>query len=71
MKFVGIFLIFAGIAGVVYGGFTYSSHKKALDMGPIQVEKTEHHTVPIPPMLGLTGIVAGGALVYFGAKGDR
>ncbi len=40
-------------------------------MGPIQIDKTEHHTVPIPPILGVIGIVAGGALVYLGAKGSR
>ncbi len=71
MRLVGILLIVAGIAGVIYGGFSFTSHKKAVDMGPIQIDKTEHHTVPIPPILGVIGIVAGGALVYLGAKGSR
>ena len=71
MKIVGILLIVAGIAGVIYGGFTYTSHKKAVDMGPIQIEKTEHHSVPIPPLLGVVGIIAGGALVFMGAKEGR
>lgn len=71
MKIAGIVLILVGIAAVVYGGFSFTSHKKALDMGPIQVEKTEHHTVPVPPILGIACIVAGGALVYFGAQKSR
>jgi hypothetical protein len=71
MKLAGILLIVAGIAGVIYGGFSYTSHKKAVDMGPIQIEKTEHHNVPIPPILGLVGIVAGGALLFMGAREGR
>jgi len=71
MKIAGIVLILVGIAAVAYGGFSFTSHKKALDMGPIQVEKTEHHTVPVPPILGIACIVAGGALVYFGARKSR
>ncbi len=64
MKIAGFVLIVVGIIGLVYGGFTYTTHKKELDMGPIQVEKKEHHTVPIPPILGAVGILVGGALVY-------
>jgi len=71
MKLIGILLIVAGIAGVIYGGFSYTSRKKAVDMGPIQIEKTEHHTVPIPPILGLVGIVAGSALLFLGAREGR
>ena len=71
MKLVGIILIVAGFAGIIYGGFTYTSHKKAVDMGPIQIEKTEHNTIPIPPILGVVAVLAGGALVYFGAREGR
>lgn len=71
MKLVGILLIVAGIAGVIYGGFSYTSHKKAVDMGPIQIEKTEHHNVPIPPILGVVGIVTGGALLFLGRREGR
>ena len=68
MKIAGFILIVAGIIGLVYGGFTYTTHKKELDMGPIQVEKKVHHTVPIPPILGAVGILVGGVLVYGGSR---
>jgi hypothetical protein len=34
MKIAGIVLIFAGVIALVYGGFTYTTTKKAVDMGP-------------------------------------
>lgn len=71
MKIVGVLLIIAGVAALIYGGFTFTSEKKAVDMGPIQVNKTEHHTVPLPPLLGVVAIIGGGALFYFGAKEGR
>jgi len=68
MKILGIILIIAGVAALIYGGFTYTTHKKAVDLGPLQVEKAEHHSVPLPPLLGVVAIIGGGALFYFGAK---
>jgi uncharacterized membrane protein HdeD (DUF308 family) len=68
MKILGILLIIAGVVALVYGGFTYSTTKKDVDMGPIQVSHKQNHSVPLPPILGVVGIIAGGALVYFGAK---
>jgi drug/metabolite transporter (DMT)-like permease len=71
MKIAGILLIIAGVAALIYGGFSYTSQKKAVDMGAIQIDRTEHHTLPVPPILGIIAIVGGGVLVYFGAKEGR
>ncbi|HWA93345.1 MAG TPA: hypothetical protein VG844_02000 [Terracidiphilus sp.] len=68
MKIAGLILIVVGFIGLAYGGFTYTTHKKEIDMGPIQVEKKEHHSIPIPPVLGAIGVVAGGALVFAGSR---
>lgn len=68
MKILGVILVIAGVAALIYGGFTFTTKKKAVDMGPIQIDKTEHHSVPLPPLLGVVAIVGGGALFYFGAK---
>ena len=53
MKIAGIILIIAGIAALICGGFSFTTQKKAVDMGPIQIEKTEDHSVPVPPLLGI------------------
>jgi uncharacterized membrane protein YidH (DUF202 family) len=68
MKILGIVLIIAGVIALVYGGFSYTTTKKAVDMGPIQIDRKESHSVPLPPVLGVIAIVGGGALLYFGAK---
>ena len=71
MKIAGILLIIVGVAALVYGGFSYTSHKKAVDIGAIQINRTENHTLPIPPILGIVAIVGGAGLVYFGVKQRR
>jgi uncharacterized membrane protein YidH (DUF202 family) len=68
MKIVGVVLIVLGIVALVYGGFSYTTTKKTVDMGPIQIDRKESHSVPLPPVLGVIAIVGGGALLYFGAK---
>jgi len=71
VKIAGVVVILLGVAALIYGGFTYTSQKKAVDMGPIQITHTENHDIPIPPLLGIAGIIAGGAMVYFGGRGNR
>ena len=39
---LGVTLIVIGIIALVYQGFTYTTHKKVLDIGPIQATKEEH-----------------------------
>jgi len=68
LKIIGILLIALGVIALIYGGITYTTHKKVIDMGPIQAEKKETHNVPLPPVLGVIAIVGGGALLVFGAK---
>jgi drug/metabolite transporter (DMT)-like permease len=69
VKIAGILLIIAGVAALIYGGFSYTSHKKAVDIGAIQIDRTEHHTLPVPPILGILAIAGGGILVFWGPKG--
>ena len=68
MKIAGMILILAGVAAFLCGGFSYTSNKKVVDMGPMQMSVAENHSVPIPPILGIAAVLAGGALVYLGMK---
>jgi hypothetical protein len=59
MKPLGIILLVVGVLALAYQGFTYTTHKKVLDVGPLQATKEEHHTVPIPPILGALALIGG------------
>jgi hypothetical protein len=59
MKPLGIILLVVGVLALAYQGFTYTTQKKVLDVGPIQATKEEHHTVPIPPILGALALIGG------------
>jgi hypothetical protein len=59
MKALGIILLVIGALALAYQGFTYTTQKKVLDMGPIKATKEERHTVPIPPILGALALVGG------------
>jgi drug/metabolite transporter (DMT)-like permease len=59
MKPLGVILIVLGALALVYQGFTYTTQKKVLDVGPIQATKQEHHTVPLPPILGALALIGG------------
>jgi drug/metabolite transporter (DMT)-like permease len=61
---LGIALIVFGALVIAYQGFSYTTQKKAVDMGPIQVNKTEHHSIFLPPILGAIALV-GGVVVLF------
>ena len=52
-------MIVLGVIALMYQGFTYTTHKKVLDVGPIQATKEEHHSVPLPPILGALALIGG------------
>lgn len=49
MKVAGIVLIVVGIIALIYGGITYTTHKKVLDIGPIQAERDPQHSATARP----------------------
>ena len=62
-KALGAILIVLGIIGLAWGGITYTTQKKVLDLGPIQATHEKHHTLPIPPVAGAIALVGGIALL--------
>ena len=67
---LGILLIVLGIAGLFYGGLTYAHDKKVVDLGPVEVTRTEHERVPLPPIVGGLFLVSGVALLMMSSKGS-
>ena len=66
---VGILLIVLRLAGLLYGGFSYTHDKKVVDLGPVQVSHETKDTFPISPILSTLALVAGVGLVAVGVKG--
>jgi hypothetical protein len=69
-KIFGMILIAAGLAGLVWGGFTYTTREKVIDIGPIHASRDETHTVPLPPIAGGLALVGGIVLLVTGKKGS-
>jgi uncharacterized membrane protein HdeD (DUF308 family) len=65
---LGIMLIVVGLIALAYQGISYTTHKKVLDIGPIQATTTEHKTIPLPPILGGVAVIAGVILLASGRK---
>lgn len=65
---VGVALIILGIVSLAYQGITYTTHKKVLDIGPLQATTEEHKTIPLPPLLGGLALVGGVALLFAGQR---
>lgn len=60
---IGLALVVLGILALVYQGFSYTTHKKVVDIGPIQATKTEHNAIPLPPILGAIALIGGVVLI--------
>ena len=66
-KSIGILLIAAGVLGLIYGGFTYTSDTHSGKLGPISVQVKEKETVYVPIAVSLAGVVLG-TLLLLGFK---
>jgi uncharacterized membrane protein YphA (DoxX/SURF4 family) len=66
----GIVLVVIGVVALAYQGVTYTTQKKVIDLGPIQATKEEHHTIPLPPIVGIVSLVGGIALLATGRRGN-
>lgn len=60
---LGIILIVLGVIGIAWGGFTYTTRQKIVDVGPIHASRDKTHTVPVPPIAGAVALVGGIVLV--------
>ena len=66
MKITGLILIVLGRFGLAWGGFTYTTREKVVDIGPIHATRDETHHVPLPPVAGALALVGGVVLLLAG-----
>lgn len=67
-RILAILLIAAGVIGLAYGGFTYTKTTHEAQIGSLELSVQEKQTVEVPLWAGVAAIVAGGALLLFGAR---
>ena len=67
-KGIGIVLVVLGLVGLAWGGFTYTTREKVLDIGPIHATQEKTHDVPFPPLVGALSLIGGIALLTVGRK---
>ena len=67
---IGIVLIALGLIGIIWGGATYTTKEKVVDVGPIHATRDEKHTIPLPPIAGAISLI-GGIVLLVALKKDR
>jgi hypothetical protein len=65
-KTLGIILIALGLVGLIWGGFSYTTRKKVVDIGPIHATRDQTHNIPLPPIAGALALIGGVALLVTG-----
>jgi hypothetical protein len=61
-------LIGLGLVGLAWGGFTYTTREKVVDIGPIHATRDQNHSVPLPPIVGAVALIGGIVMVVTGKK---
>jgi hypothetical protein len=65
---LGLLLVGLGIFALAFQGFTFVTQDKVVDLGPLQVFKTNEHTVWLPPVLGVSALIVGVLLIFLSRK---
>lgn len=67
-RMIGIVLIVLGLCGLAWGGFTYTTREKVVDIGPIHATREQTHNVLVPPVAGALALIGGIVLLAVGRK---
>ena len=65
-KVLGLILVAAGLAGLVWGGISYTTREKVIDLGPIEATREKKHNIPFTPLASTVAIAGGVALLVMG-----
>jgi len=68
VKIIGICLIVVGVLALAFGGFSYTTRERVVDLGPLKVDADKQHSLPIAPIAGVAALVGGIVMVMAGAK---
>lgn len=63
IRVIAVVLIALGVAGLAYGGFTYTKDTHETQIGPIELTVKDQRTVNVPIWAGIGAIVVGVGLL--------
>ena len=63
IRVMAIVLIALGVAGLAYGGFTYTKDTHETQIGPIELTVKDQRTVNVPIWAGIGAVVIGVGLL--------
>jgi len=67
-KVLGIILIVLGLIALVYGGFSYTTSEKVVDIGSIHATRDKTHNLPVAPIGGALALAGGVVILVAGRK---
>jgi len=67
-KLIGILLIAGGVAGLAFGGFSFTKETHKASIGPIALSVQEKETVNVPLWASIAAIAAGAAVLVVGSR---
>jgi hypothetical protein len=65
---LGIVLLLAGLAALIWPSISYTKTEKAIDLGPIEVTTEDKEHIPLPPVFGIAAAAAGVVLIAVGSR---
>jgi hypothetical protein len=65
---LGTILIAFGLLALVWGGFSFTTSQKLIDVGPIHATREKTHNFPLAPVGGALALAGGIAIVLSGRK---
>ncbi len=68
VRIIAFALIIGGLAGLAYGGFSYTKQNHEAKIGPVELSVSEKKTVDVPTWAALGALLVGGALLFAGGK---
>lgn len=68
MRVLGIVLIIAGILMFVFGNISFTTQKKVVDVGPVEINKKEKKTIAWPNYAGGITVLAGAVILLAAGK---
>ena len=68
MKIIGIFIMIAGLGLTVFTAFSYFTREKVLEIGTIELTRSQPHYLNWSPFIGIAVMVIGAFIVLQARK---